>query len=124
MAATSIDRGRRQALELLVACPDGCAEGILFANGFKPDLLLDLLRLGLAYAQAERTVTDGTTKEVTRLQITRGGVGRAGGGGVVSQPRGSILDEPEHWRERAKEARNVAEQLTDPTVRAMMFRIA
>jgi|SoiMetStandDraft_2_1073263.scaffolds.fasta_scaffold1332125_1 hypothetical protein len=73
MAATSIDRGRRQALELLVACPDGCAEGILFANGFKPDLLLDLLRLGLAYAQAERTVTDGTTKEVARLQITEAG---------------------------------------------------
>jgi hypothetical protein len=39
-------------------------------------------------------------------------------------PPGSILDEPEHWRERAKKARNVAEQLTDPTVRAMMLRIA
>jgi hypothetical protein len=42
----------------------------------------------------------------------------------MSPPGGSIFDEPEHWRERAKEARNVAEQLTDPTVRAMMSRIA
>ena len=49
---------RRQALELLVGCPDGCAEGILFANGFKRELLLDLLQLGLAYAQAERMVID------------------------------------------------------------------
>jgi uncharacterized metal-binding protein len=64
---------RRQALELLVACPDGCAEGILFANGFKPELLLDLLQLGLAYARAERMVTDGTMTEVTRLRITEAG---------------------------------------------------
>jgi hypothetical protein len=42
----------------------------------------------------------------------------------MSPPGGAILDEPEHWRERAKEARNVVEQLTDPTVRAMMSRIA
>jgi hypothetical protein len=39
----------------------------------------------------------------------------------MSPPGGS---EPEHWRERAKEARNFAEQLTDPIVRAMMLRIA
>jgi hypothetical protein len=64
---------RRQALEMLVACPGGCAEGILFANGFKPALLVDLLQLGLAYAQAERTVTDGTMMEVTRLRITEAG---------------------------------------------------
>jgi hypothetical protein len=54
----------------------------------------------------------------------RNGAGCAGRGEVMSPPGGSILDEPEHWRERAKEARNVAEQLSDPTVRAMMFRIA
>jgi uncharacterized metal-binding protein len=65
--------GRRQALELLVGCPDGCAEGILFANGFKRELLLDLLQLGLAYAQAERMVIDGGTTEVTRLRITGAG---------------------------------------------------
>jgi hypothetical protein len=36
----------------------------------------------------------------------------------------SILDNPDHWRERAEEARSVAEQLTDPVARAMMSRIA
>jgi hypothetical protein len=36
----------------------------------------------------------------------------------------SILDDPEHWRQRAKEARSVAEQLTDPTSKAAMLRIA
>ena len=65
--------GRRQAPELLVGCPDGCAEDILFANGFKRELLLDLLQLGLAYAQAERMVIDGGTTEVTRLRITGAG---------------------------------------------------
>jgi hypothetical protein len=58
---------------LLAACPEGCAEGILFANGFKPELLFDLLQLGLTYAQAERAVTTGTMTEVTRLRITEAG---------------------------------------------------
>jgi hypothetical protein len=39
-------------------------------------------------------------------------------------PAGSILDDPEHWRGRAEEARTVAEQLTDPIAKAMMLRIA
>ena len=42
----------------------------------------------------------------------------------MSPPGGSLFDESEHWRERAKETRNFAEQLTDPIARAMMFRIA
>jgi hypothetical protein len=37
---------------------------------------------------------------------------------------GSILDDPEHWRSRAEEARTVAEQLTDSIAKAMMLRIA
>jgi hypothetical protein len=36
----------------------------------------------------------------------------------------SILDDPDHWRERAEDARDVAEQLSDPVSRDMMLRIA
>ena len=37
---------------------------------------------------------------------------------------GSIHDDPEHWRERAEEARYVAEQISDPEAREIMLRIA
>jgi hypothetical protein len=37
---------------------------------------------------------------------------------------GSIRVDPEHWRERAEEARYVAKQMSDPVAREMMLRIA
>jgi hypothetical protein len=37
-------------------------------------------------------------------------------------PPGSILDDPEHWRRRAEEARTVAQQTDDPQAKAMMMR--
>ena len=37
---------------------------------------------------------------------------------------GSIREDPEHWRERAEEARHLAEQMSDPVAREMMLRIA
>jgi hypothetical protein len=36
----------------------------------------------------------------------------------------SILDNPEHWQERAEEARSIAQQLSDPDSKRMMLRIA
>jgi len=36
----------------------------------------------------------------------------------------SVLDDPEHWRARAEEARSVAEQLSDPESKRTMLRIA
>jgi hypothetical protein len=36
----------------------------------------------------------------------------------------SILDNPEHWQERAEEARSIAEQMSDPDSKQMMLRIA
>jgi hypothetical protein len=39
-------------------------------------------------------------------------------------PSLSIFDNPEHWRERAEEARHVAEQLEDTIARAAVLRIA
>jgi hypothetical protein len=38
--------------------------------------------------------------------------------------RPSILDDPEHWRERAEEARRIANRLSDPASREAMLRIA
>ena len=36
----------------------------------------------------------------------------------------SILDNPEHWQDRAEEARSIAEQMSDPDSKRMMLRIA
>ncbi len=35
----------------------------------------------------------------------------------------SILDDPQHWRERAVEARRVADKLDNPIAKAAMLRI-
>jgi len=61
---------RHQALELLAACPDGCTEGLMVANGFTVELLLDLVQAGLTTAHAERMVAGGKVTEVARLGIT------------------------------------------------------
>jgi hypothetical protein len=35
-----------------------------------------------------------------------------------------ILDDPEHWRHRAEEARHISDKLDDPIAKAAMLRIA
>jgi hypothetical protein len=64
---------RRRALELLAAAPDGCTEALMFANGFTAELLVELVRAGLASAHAERTVANGKTMEVARVKISEAG---------------------------------------------------
>jgi hypothetical protein len=64
---------RRRALELLAASPDGCTEALLFANGFTAELLIELVRAGLASAHAERMVGDGKMMEVARVKISEAG---------------------------------------------------
>jgi hypothetical protein len=61
---------RRRALELLASSPDGCTEGLMVANGFTIELLLELVRTGLASAHAERRIVDGKMTEVARMGIT------------------------------------------------------
>ena len=61
---------RRCALELLASSPDGCTEALMVANGFSIELLLELLRTGLATAHAERRIVDGKMTEVARMGIT------------------------------------------------------
>jgi hypothetical protein len=36
----------------------------------------------------------------------------------------SYLDDPEHWRFRAQEARAMAQHITDPASKQMMFDVA
>jgi hypothetical protein len=35
----------------------------------------------------------------------------------------SLINDPQHWRERTKEARDLAEQMTDPEARRTMLSI-
>jgi hypothetical protein len=35
-----------------------------------------------------------------------------------------LIDDPEHWRQRAKESRALADQLADPTAKQTLFEIA
>jgi hypothetical protein len=64
---------RRRALELLAASPDGCTEALMFANGFTAELLVELMRAGLASAHAERMVADGRMMEAARMKISEAG---------------------------------------------------
>jgi len=64
---------RRRALELLAASPDGCTQALMFANGFTAELLVELVRAGLASAHAERMVADGKMMETTRVKISEAG---------------------------------------------------
>ena len=64
---------RRQALELLTACPDGCTDTLMLANGFTAELLVELIHTRLASAQAERMVAAGKPIEVARVRITEAG---------------------------------------------------
>ncbi len=64
---------RRRALELLAVSPDGATEAILVAHGFTIDLLVELVRAGLATAKAERVMAGGRSMQVTRVRITEAG---------------------------------------------------
>jgi DNA-directed RNA polymerase subunit RPC12/RpoP len=49
-----------------------------------------------------------------------------GGSGLVKPPDtlASIVDDPKHWRNRAEEARSLAEAMRDEHTQSMIFRIA
>jgi hypothetical protein len=52
---------------------DGATEAILLAHGFTMDMLVELVRAGLATATAERVVAGGRKMEVATLRITDAG---------------------------------------------------
>ena len=45
----------------------------MFANGFTAEMLIELVRAGLASAHAERMVADGKMKEAARVKISEAG---------------------------------------------------
>jgi hypothetical protein len=58
---------------LLASCRDGCTEAIMLAHGFSIELMVELVRTGLATATTERTVAGGRAVEVARVWITEAG---------------------------------------------------
>jgi hypothetical protein len=58
---------------LLASCRYGCTEAILLAHGFTIAQMVELVRVGLATAQAERVVAGGRTVEVAQVRITEAG---------------------------------------------------
>ena len=53
--------------------PTAAPRRLMFANGFTAELLLELVRAGLASAHAERVVADGRMMEVARMKISEAG---------------------------------------------------
>src|SRR5262245_58607883 len=78
---------RRRALELLAASPDGCTEVLMFANGFTAELLVELVRAGLASAHAERMVAGGKMMEVARVKISEAGWQALAGDAINSRAK-------------------------------------
>jgi hypothetical protein len=58
---------------LLAAAPGGATEAIMLAHGFSIELLVELVRAGLATASAQRMVAGRHPIEVTRVRITEVG---------------------------------------------------
>src|SRR5262245_47266972 len=64
---------RRRALELLASCPDGATDTILIAtHGLTTEMLVDLIRDGLA-GRTEQLVIAGHTTKIVRVWITEAG---------------------------------------------------
>jgi hypothetical protein len=65
---------RRRALELLASCPDGATDTLLMAaHGLTTEMLVDLIRDGLATGQTEHLVIAGHATEIMRVRITDAG---------------------------------------------------
>jgi hypothetical protein len=64
---------RLRALELLAAHPNGCTEALFAADRIPADVLIDLLRSGLAIARRQRIEDEEGAIEVTRVWLTESG---------------------------------------------------
>jgi hypothetical protein len=64
---------QRPALQLLARSPDGCTTSIMMAHGFKPEILADLVRRGLAVAKPKTVRAGETSIEVVWMHITAAG---------------------------------------------------
>ena len=57
-----------------------------------------------------------------QLEVTAGGIERRGRS--QTRMKNTLMNNPQHWRDRAEEARVNAEQMSDPESRRMMLEIA
>jgi hypothetical protein len=64
---------RRRALELLAGSRYGYTKTILRAHGFSIDMIIELVKAGLATTKRERMVADGRQTDVVRVRITDAG---------------------------------------------------
>jgi hypothetical protein len=79
MASEPMTAEERRLLELLAVSDDGCTAELLLALGFTPDLVLGVVRAGLATAQTENVLAGGRAVVVSRVRITEAGRLAAGG---------------------------------------------
>jgi hypothetical protein len=65
---------RRRALELLAASHHGYSKAILRAHGFSMDMMVELVKAGLATTKRERMVADDRRQtDLVRVRITDAG---------------------------------------------------
>jgi hypothetical protein len=58
---------RRRALELLAGSPDGYTKASLRAHGFSMDMMVELVKAGLATTKRERIVAGGRQTDVVLI---------------------------------------------------------
>ena len=61
------------ASEIIAAYPDGCTEAFLAAENIPADILIELVRSGLAIARNVRLEDEDGAIETTRVWITEAG---------------------------------------------------
>jgi hypothetical protein len=64
---------RRRALELLAGSREGCSKAMMRAHGFSIDMLVELVKVGLATTKRERMVAGGRQTDGARVRITEAG---------------------------------------------------
>jgi hypothetical protein len=64
---------RRHLLEVRAMADDGCTADLLVALGFEPDLMLRVVRAGLATAKVETVLATGRAVVISRVRITDAG---------------------------------------------------
>jgi hypothetical protein len=69
----TLDAEQRRALVLLAGSRDGLTDDLLLTQGFTVELLVGLIRDGLATAKAEHLRAGRSRIEVARIRITDAG---------------------------------------------------
>jgi hypothetical protein len=73
LPSADVEGDHRRALELLARCTDGCSEAVLLAHGFRPKLIPESVRTGLATTQTEHVRGGGRVIDVSGIRITNAG---------------------------------------------------